>query len=281
MTKFMLRVALISGAALAAGPALATHSWGSYHWARTSNPFTLKVVDGVSGQWDSYLNEAISDWSASSVLDLTKEPGAGVNAKKCSAIAGKILACNAAYGQRGWLGIASIWANGSHITQATTKLNDTYFASATYNKPEWRRLVTCQEIAHDFGLDHQDENFSNANLGSCMDYTNNPLGPPSNEHPNKHDFDQLEAIYGHLDSSTTIASALAATDFGVRTPGGRAPAGPVADNESGDSPAEWGRAIHYDGLGRPDVFVKDLGAGHKKITHVFWALGEGPRGRNQ
>ena len=26
-----------------------------------------------------------------------------------------------------------------------------------------RQLVMCQEIAHDFGLDHNDENFSNTN----------------------------------------------------------------------------------------------------------------------
>jgi hypothetical protein len=39
----------------------------------------------------------------------------------------------------------------------------------------------------------------------------------------------------------------------------------------GDSPAEWGRAIHRDGLGRPDVFVKDFIDGQRAITHVFWA----------
>ena len=59
--------------------------------------------------------------------------------------------------------------------------------------------MICQEIAHDFGLDHQDENFSNPNLGTCMDYTSDPEGPPSNEHPNQHDYDQLESIYSHLD----------------------------------------------------------------------------------
>ena len=46
----------------------------------------------------------------------------------------------------------------------------------------------------------------------------------------------------------------------------------------GDSPAEWGRAIHSDAQGRPDVFEMDLGNGNKKITHVLWAIGEGPRG---
>ena len=28
-------------------PATANHSWEDYHWARTSNPFTLDVGDNV------------------------------------------------------------------------------------------------------------------------------------------------------------------------------------------------------------------------------------------
>jgi len=276
MKRIMVRAALLSGAVIALNPAFASHSWGNYHWARTSNPFTLKVVDAVSGTWDPFLDEAISDWSGSSVLNLVRD-GAGTNPKKCTAITGKILACNAAYGQRGWLGIATIWASGDHITKATTKLNDTYFGMAQYNTPAWRRLVTCQEIAHDFGLDHQDENFNNANLGTCMDYTSDPDGPPSNEHPNSHDFQQLGTIYSHTDNSTTIASSVATTDFGIRTVG--RPAGTAAsDNEPGDSPAEWGRAIGTDAQGRPNVYLKELGGGQRKITHVLWAPGEGPPG---
>ena len=58
-------------------------------------------------------------------------------------------------------------------------MNDSYFNTAKYNTPAWRRLVMCQEVTHDFGLDHQDEIFNNANLGSCMDYTNDPDGKPS------------------------------------------------------------------------------------------------------
>ena len=33
-----------------AGAAHATHSWGAYHWARTSNPFTVKLGTNVSSQ---------------------------------------------------------------------------------------------------------------------------------------------------------------------------------------------------------------------------------------
>ncbi|MER3404496.1 MAG: hypothetical protein C4289_04465, partial [Chloroflexota bacterium] len=187
-------------------PAEASHSWGGYHWARTSNPFTLMLGDNVSSTWDPYLGEASSDWSQSSVLDTTVVPGS-TDPRRCRPTAGRVEVCNAKYGYTGWLGVAQIWVSGSHITQATVKLNDTYFNLSAYNTPAWRRLVMCQEVGHTFGLDHQDENFSNPNLGTCMDYTNDPDGPPSNEHPNQHDYDQLALIYSHLDSTTTIAGA--------------------------------------------------------------------------
>ena len=32
------------------GVVQATHSWGGYHWARTANPFTLKVGQSLPGR---------------------------------------------------------------------------------------------------------------------------------------------------------------------------------------------------------------------------------------
>jgi hypothetical protein len=205
----------------------------------------------VSSAWDTYLDQAISDWNPSSVLNLTKVAGQAKG--NCRPTSGRIEVCNKAYGSNGWLGIAQIWASGSHITQGVAKMNDTYFNTAQYNTPAWRRLVMCQEIAHDFGLDHQDENFNNPNLGSCMDYTSDPDGPPSNEHPNAHDFQQLEIIYAHLDSTTTV---------------GAMPAG-MANGEF-HSQAEWGQAIATSSHGKPLLFERDFGNGHKLFTFVYW-----------
>jgi hypothetical protein len=263
-------LAAVAAAAIAA-PALAGHSWGGYHWAGNGTEITLKVNKAITSQWDTSVDNAISDWNQSSELKLNPAV-VSVSRKRCNPIAGQILVCNDSYGQRGWLGIASIWLSNGHISQGTTKLNDSYFNTSTYNKPEWRALVACQEIGHDFGLDHQDENFSNGNLGTCMDYTNNPLGPPANTQPNQHDYNMLNSIYNHDDGFTT---ATASTNFGIRQVGVPAPR---SETGVGDSPAEWGRAIHRDGLGRPDVFVKDLDSRRKILTHVFWAIGEGPRG---
>jgi hypothetical protein len=243
----------------------ADHSWGNYHWSRTTNPLRLDVGDNVSGGWDSHLDAAVRDWNQSLVIDLTVVTG-GSDPGSCPPNAGRIEVCNAAYGNTGWLGVAQIWVtSGSHIVQATTRVNDTYFNQAFYNTPAWRQLVMCQEIAHDFGLDHQDENFNNANLGSCMDYTNDPDGPPSNERPNAHDYAQLEVIYSHLDGG-------GGTGGGGRGRGrfGGTPVVPPGLNQfPGESPRQWGRLVR--GNARGALFDLDLGNGNHVFTFVIWA----------
>lgn len=256
--KVMVVVALAGVVGLGA-VAYADHSWGSYHWARTANPFTLKLGDNVSSAWDAYLGVASSDWSQSSVLDTVVVPGA-TKPRTCKPTAGRVEVCNAAYGNNGWLGVAQIWASGDHIVQGVAKMNDTYFKTAKYNTPAWRRLVMCQEVAHTFGLEHQDENFSNPNLGTCMDYTNDPDGPLSNEHPNTHDFEQLEAIYAHLDSITTIGAA---------APSGPGKSGLASVDVS--EPGEWGKVLRRDAAGRISLYERDLGSGNKVFTFVLWA----------
>jgi len=257
--------------ALAAVPAFATHSWGGYHWARTANPFTLKVHDNVTSNWEPYLAGAQADWNASVVLDLNvlwQSPLS--NVKRCTSAAGVIEVCNAKYGQNGWLGIAGISiTGGTHITKAYTKLNDTYFVTPTYDTPAWRRMVTCQEIAHDFGLDHQDEAFGPPNLGSCMDYTNDPDGGgaygPSNEHPNAHDFAQIELIYAHLDSTTTVANVWDVVTMDATRP--RTIEEHLAETN------QFGIPVRFDPQGRPSLFLMPAPdhAGEDHWTHVFWA----------
>ncbi len=149
------------------------------------------------------------------------------------------------------------------------KVNDSYFNAGTYNTPAWRHMVMCQEIGHVFGLGHQDEDFYNQNLGTCMDYTSNPAGPPSNLEPDKHDYDQLVDIYHNGDSFNSWAPAPVDDGSG----GGKGNGGGKGKN--GEAPglviSEWGKAISTDGKGRPDLFQLDLGNGNKVFTHVFWA----------
>lgn len=235
------------------GAALAGHSWGNYHWARTSNPFDLRLGDNVSAVWDQHLPITAADWSASSVLDTTIVAGQS-RGRTCKPTSGRVEVCNAAYGNNGWLGIAQIWISGSHITQGVTKLNDTYFNNPPYNTSAWRNLVMCQEVGHTLGLDHQDEDFYNPNLGTCMDYTNNPQ---TNQHPNQHDYDQLEIIYAHLDSTTTVGQS----------------APPAMNQINLEGPGQWGRLMRESRGGHTAVYELDFGHGHKIFTFVIWAVG--------
>lgn len=257
------KATLAVGVALAAvsAPVFAGHSWGGYHWARSTTELTVSVGDNVDSRWDSYLQVAVADWNASTVIQSPLVPGSA-DPRRCKPVSGTIQVCNAKYGRTGWLGIAQIWLSNGHISQGITKLNDTYFDTSTYNKPEWRAMVTCQEIGHDYGLDHQDENFDNANLGSCQDYTNNPKGPPSNEHPNAHDYDQLLLIYNHLENATVASRSRGA-----------------AATEIGHELKDLGRAVDVDSRGRPIKFVRNISRTETVVTHVTWAMGEGPRGR--
>jgi hypothetical protein len=241
----------------------------------------LKLGKNLSTAWAPYLETASADWSASNRLD-TEIVSGGTRAKTCKPITGRVEVCSEKYGNNGWLGIAQIWISGSHITQGAVKLNDTYFNTGKYNTPAWRNLVMCQEVGHTFGLDHQDEGFEGENLGTCMDYTSDPDGPPSNEHPNTHDYQQLDTIYAHLDSTTTVGQT-------VQSGPGKGNMPPALTDTDSEEPvqlgtAQWGKVVRSMNHGRTELYELDLGRGRKLLTHVIWAdledepgAGRGPR----
>lgn len=248
-----MRRSLITGLATlllvlaATTAATATHSWGSYHWARSSNPVIVPLGDNVTEAWDGHLGTASGDWSASTVLNTRIDAGS-TTGRKCRASAGTVQVCNAAYGRNGWLGLAQIWISGGHITQGVAKMNDTYFAMAAYNNINEKLHVMCQEVGHTFGLGHQDE--SGTSLNTCMDYYHNTSDADTQStHPNAHDYEQLETIYGsHIDGAASKAFAPAAA-YGAADDG---------------TPFGASRA-------RGSWYAQDLGNGRFLLTHVYWA----------
>ncbi|MBA3299378.1 MAG: hypothetical protein H0U24_04775, partial [Thermoleophilaceae bacterium] len=90
MRKIFVVLALTAvSAGVMAAPAAASHSWGTYHWARTANPFTLKVGNNVGSAWTDQLRTATSDWNSASVMDLETVAG-GTTGRKCRATLGRI-----------------------------------------------------------------------------------------------------------------------------------------------------------------------------------------------
>lgn len=260
-------IAMLGAFPLAAG---ARHAWGKYHWARTSNPVSLRVIDSMTTDWDDNLSAAIADWDQSTVLSLTQEAGGSdtTTRQNCAPVSGKVRSCNYTYGATGWSGLAQIWiTTGNHIAQGTAKMNDTYMAGL----PEVsKQHVICQEIGHDWGLGHQSE--SGADLDTCMDYAD-AFDNPS---PNQGDYDQLLCIYdpaykgvnltsgphrcrgtGHVDSFNSSANSASA------------PAG--FDNANVHAQENWGNLVFTSENGRASIFERDFGNGYRIVTFVTWA----------
>lgn len=174
-------------------------------------------------------------------------------------VSGTTQVCNAAYGFNGWLGLATISiTGGTHITQGSAKMNDSYFNTGTYNNTNERQHVMCQEVAHTFGLDHQSTDGSSQN--SCMDYFSNTganAGSALSTQPNQHDFDELALIYAHLDSTTTVASA---------------PSKSSAADNADDDPNSWGMLVSQSNNGRSSTYEAYDRDGTKTVRHVYWTL---------
>ncbi len=244
----------------------ANHSWNIYHWARTTSPVTLKVGDNLTtGSWKSLLGMTSADWNSPAAFGATSTPlltaiVVGTSSlKRCQMVAGTTQVCNSKYGNNGWLGLASINISGEHITQGTAKMNDSYFSTATYNNPNEKLHVICQEVAHTFGLDHQSTDGSSQN--SCMDYFSNTgvnATSVASTRPNAHDFDELNIIYAHVDSSTTLAASAA------RVPSSAT----VADTS--DDPKSWGDFMKDQSDGQSAYYERQNQDGSKTLTHVFW-----------
>lgn len=257
--RTLLGAVVLTSVAILASVVSASHSWGGYHWARTSNPFTLKLGNNLTtADWSSHLAQTSSDWNSGNSPVITAIV-AGTSNKRCSMTAGTTQVCNGRYGNNGWLGLASInITGGTHITQGSAKMNDTYFDTATYNNPNEREHVMCQEVAHTFGLDHQSTDGSSQN--SCMDYFSNTganAGSTLSTKPNAHDFQELGIIYQHLDSFTTIAAMTA----------------PAASaSEVTDDPNSWGMLVSQSRNGRSSTYERGNSDGSKTVTHVYWTL---------
>lgn len=222
--------ALVAAAlsAVAAGPASAVHSWGTYHWAKakTSAPKLQvdlgdNVIKSRSTDWPWIFKGAreagdanvVDNWTElhlfplgtgnvfADILNTPSVRGANLTSqKRCKPKSGRVEVCNARYGYNGWLGLAQIWISGGHIVQGTAKVNDSYLDSSRYTTVN-KQHVLCQEVGHTFGLGHTSEDGTDDQ--TCMDYAD----AFDNPHTNEHDNQQINGIYtAHDDGGSTTTS---------------------------------------------------------------------------
>jgi hypothetical protein len=203
---------LLAAGALVPTPVDASHGWSKFHWQRTSSAIrNIPVRRFHSSIWLARFNTAMTDWRKSAMTKIKPVLGAtGGPSNSCPPALNQITSCDGSYGNTGWLGLATIWyyTGSGHIAQGTSRVNNTYFTKAAYNTIPNRQLVICQEIGHNFGLGHVNVTYTTANVGSCMDYTNDPDGgaggvsktDPNNMHPNAHDYALINSRHNHVGS---------------------------------------------------------------------------------
>lgn len=249
----------------------ATHSWGPYHWQRTSAAIkNIPVRRYHSAIWVTRYNTAITDWRKSAMTKIRPYTAfiGGVNAS-CPTVTGAISSCDGSYGNTGWLGLATIYlTSGNHIAKGKSRVNNTYFNRSPYNTTAYRQFVICQEIGHNFGLGHVNEIFNNPNTGSCMDYTNDPDGgaggasptDKNNMHPNAHDYSLINSKHNHIGF---IAPEMAAAELAV--PRALEAYDPVVESQ-------FGKLVYSANGGRTQRFELEFANGWKAANWVIWAV---------
>jgi hypothetical protein len=93
-----------------------------------------------------------------------------------------------------------------------------------------------------------------------MDYFSNTganAGNTASTMPNKHDFDELNIIYAHLDSTTTVAALTSPT---------------TSASDVTDDPNSWGALMSQSPNGRSSSYEKFHRDGSQTLTHVYWTL---------
>eukprot|EP00588_Corethron_pennatum_P027045 CAMPEP_0194330114 /NCGR_PEP_ID=MMETSP0171-20130528/50629_1 /TAXON_ID=218684 /ORGANISM="Corethron pennatum, Strain L29A3" /LENGTH=365 /DNA_ID=CAMNT_0039091073 /DNA_START=607 /DNA_END=1701 /DNA_ORIENTATION=- len=176
----------------------------------------LTVANACSSEWNEHFSTAMLEWDRLGedlefygnvdILELTmKDMEHDV---ECSQSAGILKVCNGNYGETDWKGVNEVLIMGGYISSSVAKMNEFYLGDENgeglgvgvfetkgglWNE---RRYTMCHEMGHGLGLGHADTNFFNADLNTCMDYTNHPQ---NNLKPNEGDFAKLGKLYGGKD----------------------------------------------------------------------------------
>ncbi|MBI3650410.1 MAG: hypothetical protein HY231_05115 [Acidobacteria bacterium] len=175
-------VGLLSGT----GIVLANHPWlcsGStaYHYSPRSVGYASAVAQSSvvrsASSYTSAYSGSVSVWDSTIVsLFVSSTP--------------KLRLYYGAYGQNGWLGLASLTSISScHVNSANAKINDTYMRDTARYSQTAVNHVACQEVGHTFGLNH-----NRTQSDTCMNDTILTAGNQINQH----DRDQLNSIYAHV-----------------------------------------------------------------------------------
>jgi len=181
-------------------------------WNNKGNGLELEILNACNDEYQPFVETAVANWDNGYPIDsltlyITRIP----YENECKSVTGKLKICNGDYGDTRWRGLNEVLLSPrwNTIVSSTALLNEYYL---NYESDFQKLYTTCHELGHGFGLPHWDENFFNADLGNCMDYTQNPK---TSYKPDTSNFLYLAQLYGGLEVPTDDddAAALMAMEY--------------------------------------------------------------------
>jgi hypothetical protein len=197
------------------------------HWKSNTATTTLRTVklfddlqSTTAGQhWRDFLNGGRSDWDKSSLLNLP----AGFSDQDgdpytCNVTQKGVKVCNwpnyngLGNGGTAYAGLAEfiLLYDTGHLSRGRVRLDDANSGMSRYTQTclappsntsgscgTYAHATICQEIGHEFGLDHVAGD-------TCMGngyFTSSAF----QVHPNGHDYDAIGSSHGHMDAATTAS----------------------------------------------------------------------------
>ena len=164
-------------------------------WRNQGSGLSLQILNALDDIWQNTFDVVVQEWDngipdalSLTVSQIPVEP-------ECRVEFGMVKVCNGNYGASQWRGISTVLLDNDAIVASAVRLNEFYLSGADDAE---RQYTLCHELGHSFGLPHTDENFFNADLGNCLDYTNIPA---ANKSPGAINFERLATVYGTIETS--------------------------------------------------------------------------------
>ncbi|GKZ00089.1 hypothetical protein MPSEU_000962300 [Mayamaea pseudoterrestris] len=167
-------------------------------WRSDGSGLALEVVRATEESWYDFFYHAVDQWDQGTPDALTLSTSATDYDFSCTPLNYKLKVCNGDYGDTRWKGINKVLLMDGYIFASAARMNEYYLKGTDDDQ---KTYTMCHEVGHGFGLPHSDENFYNADLGNCMDYTNNPS---VNMQPDVTNFEFLAQLYGTVPGSATL-----------------------------------------------------------------------------